>query len=60
MMDYGYYDEEVLWNDNSKNNILNEFPFAKDAFEEYKHDKEELNDDERYYAIFTREPGYDI
>ena len=40
--------------------VFDEVPFVKEAYQEYKKDQGEYNADEEYYAIFTREPRYDI
>ena len=41
---YEEYDERDL-----ADIIFEEVPYVKDAFEEYTKDREDINDDERYY-----------
>ena len=45
-----YYDYDI-------DEVLDELPLAKEAYEEYERDRDEINDDEEYYRVCEREYG---
>ena len=47
--DYDYDDRDLA------DIVFDEVPYVRYAFEEYKRDREEINDDEEYYRVYREE-----